>query len=72
MLVFFYFFFSLNPDLLLQLGVLVIIFQRLLALIVVGEDHGASKTKNSPDRNRSKLKHDKKMIYGPRGVQGII
>jgi hypothetical protein len=46
-MVFFYFFFSFNLDL-LQIGVLVIIFRRLLALVIVGGDHGASKTENSP------------------------
>jgi hypothetical protein len=47
-LVFFYFCFSFDPDLLLQLGVLVIIFRRLLSLVVVGGDLGAYKTENSP------------------------
>ena len=69
---FFYFLFSFTLDLLLHLGILGIIFQRLLALVVVGGDHGASKTKNNPWQNRSKWKRDKNTIYGPRGIRLII
>jgi hypothetical protein len=30
------------------------------------------KLRIAPDRNRSKRKHDEKMIYRPRGLRGII
>jgi hypothetical protein len=71
-LVFFYFFFSFNLDLLVQLGVLVIIFRRLLALSLLVETMVPLKLRTTPDKNRSKRKHDEKTIYGPRGIWGII
>jgi hypothetical protein len=36
------------------------------------EDMVALKLKTTPDRNRSKQKHDKKMIYRSQGLRGII
>jgi hypothetical protein len=48
MLVFFYFFFSFNLDLLLQLGVFMIIFRRLLALSLLAETMVPLKLRTTP------------------------
>jgi hypothetical protein len=36
------------------------------------EDLVALKLRTAPDRNRSKQKHDKNMIYRPRAIRGVI
>jgi hypothetical protein len=36
------------------------------------EDMVALKLRKAPDRNRSKQKHDEKMIYKPRAIRGVI
>jgi hypothetical protein len=36
------------------------------------EDMAAPKLRTTPDRNRSKQKHDENTIYKPRVIQGVI
>jgi hypothetical protein len=36
------------------------------------EDMEALKLRPTPDRNRSKQKHDKNTIYRPRAIRGVI
>jgi hypothetical protein len=70
-LVFFHlFFFGFTFNFFLQLGVLVIIFWRLLPLSSLAE--AMMPLEQSPDRNRSKQKHDENTIYRPRAIRGVI
>jgi hypothetical protein len=43
-----------------------------LPLSLLAEAVVPLKLRTAPDRNRSKQKHDEKMIYRPRGLRGII
>jgi hypothetical protein len=36
------------------------------------EDMGTLKLRTAPNRNISKEKHNEKMIYRPRAIQGVI
>jgi hypothetical protein len=44
----------------------------VLPLSLLAEAMVRLKLRTAPDKNRSKQKHDEKMIYRPRGIRGII